>query len=74
MDQYLKGSLEAANSLALTERDIAVILKHQKQCSKREALDESLDQKGGVITVDDARGKIKAWSIEKVAKLGRAKE
>ena len=68
MDQYLKGSLEAANSLALAERDIAATQNHHNQRSKREALDRSLAQKGGVITVGDARGKIKAWRIEKVAK------
>ena len=74
MDQYLKGSLEAANSLALAERDIAATQNHHKQRSKREALDGSLAQKGGVITVGDVRGKIKAWRLEKVAKHNRAKE
>jgi len=58
--RYIKGSLVRASSLALAERDIEATHNHSKAKAKRDKLGGSVAQKGGVITVRQARDKITA--------------
>ena len=59
-DQYIKSFLVRASSLALIKRDIEATHNHSKAKAKRDKRDESIAQKGKVITVWQARGKITA--------------
>jgi len=61
-----------ASSLALVERDIEATHNHSKAKAKRNKLDESVAQKGKVITVRQARGKITAEVKKKQKKRVRA--
>ncbi len=70
--RYIKGSLVRASSLALVERDIEATHNHSKAKAKRNKLDESVAQKGKVITVRQARGKITAEVKKKQKKRVRA--
>ncbi len=72
VDRYIKGSLVRASSLALVERDIEATHNHSKAKAKRDKLDESVAQKGGVITVRQARDKITAGVKEERKKRIRA--
>jgi len=72
--RYIKGSLVGASSLALAERDIEATHNHSKAKAKRDKLGGSVAQKGGVITVRQARGKITAGVEEERKKRVRASE
>ncbi len=72
--RYIKGSLVGASSLALAERDIEATHNHSKAKAKRDKLGGSVAQKGGVITVRQARGKITAEVEEERKKRVRASE
>ena len=71
-DRYIKSSLVRASSLALAERDIEATHNHSKAKAKRDKLGGSIAQKGGVITVRQARGKITAGVKEERKKRVRA--
>jgi len=70
--RYIKKSLVRASSLALAERDIEATHNHSKAKAKRNKLDESVAQKGKVIIVRQARGKITAEVKKKRKKRVRA--
>lgn len=72
--QYVKSSLVRISSLALAERDIEATHNHSKAKAKRDKLNETVAQKGGVITVRQARGKITAEVEEERKKRVRAWE
>jgi len=63
-----------ASSLALIERDIEATHNHSKAKAKRNKLGESVAQKGGIITVRQARNKITAGVKEERKKRVRASE
>ena len=71
-NQYIKNSLIRTSSLALIKRDIKATHNYSKAKAKRDKLDESIAQKGGIITVRQARGKITAGVKEKRKKRVRA--
>lgn len=73
-NRFIKGSIEAAHSLALAERDIQATHDHSKLKAKRDKLAGSVAQKGGVITVSQARGRIRAFVEEERVKEKRKEE
>ena len=50
-NQYIKNSLMRTSLLALIKRDIKATYNHSKAKAKRDKLDKSIAQKGGIITV-----------------------